>query len=77
MPSQISKSQFKAKALELFRQVEETGNSLIVTDHGRPSLEIRPFRDHTRTPLEVLRGSVQHFERPTDPVADNDWEAAQ
>lgn len=39
---QISKSEFKAKALEYFRQIESSGTSLIVTNHGKPSIEIRP-----------------------------------
>jgi prevent-host-death family protein len=34
--NKISKSQFKAKALELFRQVEATGEPLIITDNGQP-----------------------------------------
>ena len=43
MPNRVSKSQFKAPALEFFRQVETTGESLIVTDRGQPKLEIRPY----------------------------------
>jgi prevent-host-death family protein len=44
MAIQVSKSQFKAKALEFFRQVESTGESVIITDHGVPTLEIKPFK---------------------------------
>ena len=40
----ISKSALKARMLELFRQVEETGEELIVTDHNRPVLRVTPFR---------------------------------
>jgi antitoxin (DNA-binding transcriptional repressor) of toxin-antitoxin stability system len=36
-PNRVSKSQFKARALEFFRQVETTGEPLIVTDHGEPN----------------------------------------
>ena len=43
-PRQVSKSRFKAQALELFRQVEASGEPLVVTDHGRPPLEVRPYR---------------------------------
>jgi antitoxin (DNA-binding transcriptional repressor) of toxin-antitoxin stability system len=42
-PRQVSKSRFKAQAPELFRQVESSGEPLVVTDHGRPSLEVRPY----------------------------------
>lgn len=75
--NQVSKSEFKAKALEFFRQVEASGESLIVTDHGKPALEVRPYRDIERNPLDVLRGSVMRYDNPTDSIAVDDWEAAQ
>ncbi len=73
----VSKSEFKAKALELFRQVESSGESLIVTDHGKPALEVRPYRGVERSPLDILRGSVVRYENPTDPIGEDDWEATQ
>jgi antitoxin (DNA-binding transcriptional repressor) of toxin-antitoxin stability system len=74
---QVSKSRFKAQALELFRQVEASGESLVVTDHGRPTLEVRPYRPARpgADPLEELRGSVLRFDDPFAPVDENDWEA--
>ena len=39
----VSKSRLKAKLLEYFRHVEETGEELIVTSHGTPTLKIVPF----------------------------------
>lgn len=76
MSIQVSKSQLKAKALEYFRQIETTGDSLVVTDHGQPTLEIRPYQSHKTNPLELLRGSVLKFEQPFEPVAQDDWESA-
>jgi prevent-host-death family protein len=73
---QVSKSEFKAKALEYFRQVEASGESVIVTDHGKPALEVRPFRGMDRNPLDVLRGTVVRYDNPTEPI-DVEWEAAQ
>lgn len=72
----VSKSEFKAKALEFFRQVEASGESVIVTDHGKPALEVRPYRGNERTPLEVLHGSVVRYDKPTEPV-DVEWDAAR
>lgn len=77
MQSQVSKSEFKAKALELFRQVEATGDSLIVTDHGKPSLEVRRYQEKERNPRDILRGTVVAYSQPTEPVSESDWEAAQ
>lgn len=77
MVVRVSKSQFKAKALEYFRQVEASGEPIIVTDNGQPTLEVRRYAGHARDPLEMLRGSVLRYDRPTDPVAEDDWDAAR
>ena len=42
----VSKGVLKAKMLAYFRQVEETGETLIVTSHRRPVLRIEPIRPH-------------------------------
>ena len=75
-PQQVSKSRFKAQALELFRQVEASGEPLVITDHGRPTLEVRPYRParFDADPLEELRGSVLRFDDPFAPFGDNNWE---
>jgi hypothetical protein len=76
-PRQLSKSRFKAQALELFRPGEASGEPLVVTDHGRPTLEVRPYRPDRpdADPLEELRDSVLRFDDPFAPVGENDWEA--
>jgi len=75
MREQVSKSEFKARALELFRRVEASGEVVIVTDHGKPTVEIRRYREAARRSLEVLKGSVTAYTDPTQPVANEDWEA--
>jgi PHD/YefM family antitoxin component YafN of YafNO toxin-antitoxin module len=72
---QVPKSLFKARALEFLRQVEATGEPVVITDNGRPTIEVRRFRVDQRTPLERLKGSVTAYASPTEPVGDNDWEA--
>lgn len=77
-PREVSKSQFKARALALFREIETSGAAVVITDHGRPALEIRPYRPtgtDVVAPLEALRGSVTHYEAPFEPVGESDWEA--
>lgn len=71
----VTKSQFKARALEYFRQVEVSGRSVIVTDRGQPTIEIRRYRADTRSPLELLEGSVVELKDPLSPVAEDDWDA--
>ncbi|PMR77625.1 prevent-host-death protein [Billgrantia endophytica] len=75
MPAeQVSKSQFKAKALEIFRQVETSGESIIVTDKGRPTIEVRRYKADKRSPLERLRGSVIELSDPFELVGEEEWE---
>jgi hypothetical protein len=76
MTTQISKSRFKAKALELFRRVETTGLPLVITDNGQPTLEVRRYQPSKQNPLDKLRGTVLYYHNPTDPVGDQDWDAA-
>ena len=71
----MTKSQFKAKALEYMRQVEASGEPVVITDRGEPTIEIRRYRSDERTPLDRLRGSVLEFRNPTEPVGEEDWEA--
>lgn len=71
----ISKTQFKARALEIFRQVEASGEPVIVTDKGRPTIEVRRYRGDQRSPLERLKGSVIELTDPFEPVGEDDWEA--
>ena len=73
--TKVSKSQFKAKALEILRRVEATGEPVLVTDHGKPTIEVRRHRSLERSPLDLLRGSVVDYLYPTEPVGEQDWEA--
>ena len=74
MLHEISKSEFKARALELFRQIESTGEALVVTDHGRPVLEVRPYRAPDADVLGTLRGTITRYDKPTEPVGMDEWE---
>jgi prevent-host-death family protein len=71
----VSKSSFKAKALEYFREVETTGKELVITDHGKPVLKIVPYSHDPAEALRALRGSVIRYMDPLEPVGQEDWEA--
>jgi prevent-host-death family protein len=79
----VTKSKLKARMLEYFREVERTGEPLIVTDHGREVLEVRPIRRGASV-QEVLaeyrlgpgKGSQAiSTEELLAPVALADWDA--
>ena len=65
---QVTTSQFKDRALELFRRIEESDSTVVVTDQGKPVVVVRRYRKSQCSPLEVLRDSVADFKRPTEPV---------
>ena len=74
MRETVSKSQFKPRALEYFRQVEKTRTPLVITDRGRPVLKLVPYTEDPDEALKELRGSVLKYEEPTEPVGLEDWE---
>ena len=74
METEISKSRFKAHALEIFRNIEKTGTPVIITDNGTPVLTVTKHRPETRDALARLKGSVLRFDQPLAPV-DEHWEA--
>ncbi len=74
----VSKSALKARMLEYFRQVEETGEPLVVTDHGKPVLQVVPM-PHKRPAAELLAefrarayGPVRFVGDPDEPTID-EW----
>ncbi len=73
----VSKSRFKARALDYFRQVESTGEDLVVTDRGKPVLKIVPYRGEPHQARRALKGSVLKYDDPTAPVAVEDWESLE
>lgn len=75
METEISKSKFKAHALEIFRRVEMTGEPVIVTDHGNRTLIVRKYIGNATDVRDKLKGSVLRYDAPLDPVAEDDWEA--
>ncbi|HEX9582330.1 MAG TPA: hypothetical protein VF970_14600 [Gemmatimonadales bacterium] len=77
MPEHVSKSRFKARALELFRQIERTGKAIVITDRGAPVLKVVPYQEDPGAVLRVLRDTVVKYEAPTEPVAEQEWESAR
>jgi prevent-host-death family protein len=75
VPKRISKSKFKAHALELFRDVERTGQPLVITDRGRPVLRIVPFEQDAEGLLNEFKGMIRHYTDPLEPVGVEDWSA--
>ncbi len=73
----VSKSQFKPRSLEYFRLIEESGETIIITDRGKPVLKVMPYTANPDNSLKILRNSVLKYDDPTQPVALEDWQALQ
>jgi antitoxin (DNA-binding transcriptional repressor) of toxin-antitoxin stability system len=71
----ISKSQFKPRALQYFREIEKTGKELVISDRGKPVLKIVPYVEDPEEALKALRNTVIKYEDPTEPVGLEDWKA--
>jgi antitoxin (DNA-binding transcriptional repressor) of toxin-antitoxin stability system len=70
----ISKSKLKAQMLKIFREIEESGEEVIVTDNNRPVLRIQPIVQK-RSVEEIfapIRGKVIFYEDPNTPTID-EW----
>ena len=70
----VSKGVLKAKMLEYFREVEQTGEELIVTDNNTPVLKVVPLRQRRAT-AEIfadVRGRVVYREEVVAPTTD-EW----
>lgn len=71
----ISKNQLKAKMLAIFREVEKSGEELIVTDRNRPVLKIVPLMKKKKTFEEVFgpyRGKIKYTE-PLEESTEDEW----
>ena len=70
----ISKSDLKAKMLEYFRHVEEHGEELIVTSHGKPVARVVPYAPgrSVNSLFADLRGKVVYHQDVMEPTTD-EW----
>ena len=77
MQQVVSKSQFKAQALEYLRGVEIQKQPLVITHNGKPVIKVIPYNEESdqEAILKSLRGSVLKYEDPTEPAIDpEDWD---
>lgn len=64
MARTVSKSRFKPRALKFFREVEQTGKEIIITDRGKPVLKVVPYTEKPEIWLKSLRGTVKRYKNP-------------
>ncbi len=64
----VSKSRFKRDFFKFCREVEQTGEELIITDHGCPVLKVIPYVEDPEEYFRGLRNTVLKFDEPMGPV---------
>ena len=74
LKKKVPKSEFKPKAFEYMRRVRETGQPLVITEHGKPVLKLIPYEeDRPQEILQTLRGKILDYQDPLLPVGAEDW----
>jgi len=67
-------SEFKAKCLAVMDDVERTGQSVVITKHGKPVAELVPHRQRKRNALGILKGRLFITGDIVSPI-DMEWDA--
>lgn len=70
----ISKSQLKTHLLRICRELETSGEELIITDRDTPVLKITPIRQRltVESAFSDVVGNLEFFEDPDAPTVE-DW----
>lgn len=73
----ISKSRLKANMLRVFREIEASGEELIVTDRNKPVLRIQRIsaKGTVQDVFGSIEGSVIYYEDINTPTVD-EWQEA-
>jgi len=70
----VSKSALKSKMLAYFRNVEETGEELIVLNHHKPVLKIIPYKEK-KSFDEIFKPFQDKltFSEPLETSSEDEW----
>ena len=71
----VAATEFKTHCLALLEEVRQTRQSLLVTRHGKPVVEISPYMPRSADQGNPLKGSVLFEGDVISPVAEK-WDSA-
>lgn len=71
----VPAAKFKANCLALMDKVQETGEFVVITKHGKPVAKLVPAERERRNMWGDLAGTVKILGDIESPVRD-DWEAS-
>ncbi len=72
--STVTKTNFKAHALEHLRNVQATKRPLVILERGRPVLKVVPYTDDFEKELAKFKGLLIHYDNPLAPIEVENWE---
>ncbi|MBP6789245.1 MAG: hypothetical protein KA170_16765 [Candidatus Promineofilum sp.] len=76
MERTLSKDELQARMYEVFRELEATGDELLITEDGRPVLKVVPIQLRPKRSVQEVFGDVQgqmvYFEDINTPTID-EW----
>lgn len=70
----IPASEFRAKCLKLIDEIQESGEEIVITKHGRPAAKLMPHAPKRRAPFGRDRHLVRFIGDVVTPL-DVEWEA--
>lgn len=75
LPKTVAATEFKAHCLTLLEEVRQTRQTLLVTRHGKPVVEISPYMPRSSDQTNPLKGSLL-FEGDVISPIDEKWDSA-
>ena len=71
----MSISDFKAKCISVLKEVEKSGEPVVITLRGRPMARVEPFVDDSKGKrLGVLKGHMRIRRNLVNADTTSDWE---
>ncbi len=70
----IKASEFKAKCLHFMDEVNQTGEEIIITKHGKPVSILKPYRTIPATLFGLHKGKIKSHDDLINPL-DIAWDA--
>lgn len=71
----VAATEFKTHCLALLEEVRQTRQSLLVTRHGKPVVEISPYMPKSADQANPLKGSILFEGDVISPVKEK-WDSA-
>ena len=71
----VAATEFKTHCLALLEEVRQTRQSLLVTRHGKPVVEISPYMPRSADQANPLKGSILFEGDVISPVKEK-WDSA-